>query len=180
MVLVTYLVTLVTLMHGPSLGANGRTPRIMDNPHFSHERGTIVLRSSTMHDLTPDVVQAAATAAGEGMPLNLIADLIEVPRRTMMEWLEKGEAGDDASCRYVRFTTAVRKARAEFVQARLRKAIGDGKNPGGSQWALERLFPEFRQSTAVAVEHSGQLAVVDWRSAPLDEVLAAAGLPAKV
>jgi len=92
---------------------------------------------STKYESVKDVL---IPALREGMPVNQACGLCEISRTIYYEWLKKGEAGEDG---FIDIVNTIKKARAEFVQERLKNI----KKHANSQWQadawlLERTYPD--------------------------------------
>ena len=128
-----------------------------------------------MHDFTPDVINAVRQYADEGLPANVIADLIRIPRGTFKEWMEKGDDGIEPFCRV---STVVRHARGEWARARWQDVTDGGKGSAGSQWQLTKMYPEElgdRQTVDVNVTGAVLVATVNLADASLEQLAMMAG-----
>lgn len=97
----------------------------------------------------PEIGMAVVESIRAGMPLNMAAQFHRIPSRTVRNWLDKGEDGQDP---YEAFAIEVRQAQAEFVMQCIEgiKAAGfkDAKQWTALMTMLERLYPEdFRRPT---------------------------------
>ena len=131
-----------------------------------------------MHDFTPDLIEIIEDGARKGLHAQIIADKAGIGRRTLYEWLEKGDAGEEP---FVRVSAAFRRASAEWTEAQWERAVKGDTGSGGAQWGLERRHPDiYGARSKLEVEHSGtvNVAVINFRDVPIEEVMAlASGRP---
>jgi len=76
---------------------------------------------------------------GEGIPLKYCADIAGVDRRTIYNWMDKGEKA--RSGRYREFYIDMQKARAKFIKSNI-KDIQDNKSWMAKQYLLQVTDPE--------------------------------------
>lgn len=90
------------------------------------------------------------------LPITLAAAKVGVGRRTVYDWLARGETGEEP---YATLTTRIAAARAEFAELRLREIESAGsqaRNSGwkASAWYLERCWPDLFGARKT-IEHTG-------------------------
>ncbi|MBX3208424.1 MAG: hypothetical protein KF764_25485 [Labilithrix sp.] len=116
--------------------------------------------------LTAELTERIVALVKQGLPIDLAAEATGIGRRTVLEWVQRGEGRDEerpAEPIYVEFANRYRQARAEFAlgctQTLLEAMLGwhpsrrtKGKRVkskmspmrvGVAQWNLARRFPEF-------------------------------------
>ena len=92
------------------------------------------------YKLTPEVADAVVEMARNGYSLTMVADLLEIHRTTIYQWIRKGEAEPDSE--YGDVARRIRKARAERARALVRvveDAAAD--DPRWATWLLEKHHP---------------------------------------
>lgn len=125
--------------------------------------------------LTPELVAQARELSSEGLPIDLIADRLQVGRRTAHTWVQNADAKGEGSLEY-QFRQAIFLSDAEQCSnllTGLRKSADNG-NPWSATWLLThhpRLRDHFSDAAAERKVERRTMATV------LDAV-AAAGLPA--
>jgi hypothetical protein len=88
-----------------------------------------------------EVKEVLLAALREGMPKSHACDLAGLSRRTFYDWLDRAE---DGQVEYAQIAHDIKKAQADFVQARLAeiKKASSGGQWQASAWMLERMFKE--------------------------------------
>lgn len=125
-----------------------------------------------MHDFNEAAYGPIIEAAGKGLPQRLIADLCGIQRSVLIDWLRKGDDGEEPFCR---FSTAYRRAAAEWGKTEWEAAGGEAKTATGPQWRLEKRYPEdFGNRATVDVNHSGgtELRITGLEDMPTERLLA--------
>lgn len=109
--------------------------------------------------ITDELCEQVRPLVASGLSFEAVAARLGIGRRTLFDWLARGEADDppEADALFVRFAAAVREGEAELEATMLASITGDsGKRGehGRFAWVLERRFPT-RWGSKQRVEHSG-------------------------
>lgn len=98
----------------------------------------------------------------EGLPLIYVCDIMRIPRSNYVQWMEAGQADENAGREsvYREFSTAVKQAYAEFVKDT--KAVIRKGQPGwqGTAWWLERTNRDFMPKQQIQADDDGRVTVV--------------------
>lgn len=127
--------------------------------------------------LTPELVARAREIAAEGLPVALIADRLEIGRRTAHTWIQNADEKGEDSLEY-QFRQAIFLSDAEECSnllSGLRKSANDG-NPWSATWLLThhpRLRDHFSDAAAERRTERKTMATVL-------EAVAAVELPAEL
>jgi hypothetical protein len=87
--------------------------------------------------LTDTVSEAICVNLELAMPLKLAAECEGIGERTVHEWIERGENGEEP---FSAFSAAVTRARAMAAKNLTKSALAGGKGSGAASWFLERRF----------------------------------------
>jgi transposase len=109
--------------------------------------------------ITDELVTRVRSAVLSAQSLEAVAAELGIARRTLFNWLERGEAEQppESDALFVRFAAEFRQAEADLEQELLDHVKGDaGKKGEWSRfaWVLERRFPA-RWGSKQRVEHTG-------------------------
>lgn len=124
--------------------------------------------------LTPELVARARKIAAEGLPIDMIADRLEIGRRTAHTWMQNADHKGKNSLEY-QFRQAILLSDTEQCSnllSGLRKSADNG-NPWSATWLLTH-HPRLRDHFSdAAAERKTERKTV----ATVLEAIAAAGLP---
>lgn len=111
--------------------------------------------------ITEDQVTRVRECVATGASFEAVAARLGIGRRTLFDWLARGESlaadAPDGERIYERFAEAVRQGEADFEATMMDKIVGaEGKKGEHSRftWMLERRFPS-RWGAKQRIEHSG-------------------------
>lgn len=111
--------------------------------------------------LNDELVQKAREVVATGASFDAVAARLGVGRRTLFDWLTRGESisedAPESEQLYARFAVAVRQGEADFEATMRDKIVGaEGRKGEWSRfsWMLERRFPS-RYGAKQRIEHSG-------------------------
>jgi len=88
---------------------------------------------------TEEVCQCLIDNYSKGMPLKYCADAAGINRKTIYDWMKKGEKAK--SGKYHQFYKDMQKAKSKFISHHLQK-IGENKSWMSSQYLLQVTDPE--------------------------------------
>lgn len=93
--------------------------------------------------LNDELIQLAADAVKRLYYIDAVADYLQITRKNIYNWLQRGEDDiDDESSIYRKFLLTLKKAQADAKMELLGKvADGQGANWQAKAWILERCFP---------------------------------------
>ena len=94
--------------------------------------------------LTADREKAICANLQLGIPLCYAAEAEGVADRTVREWVERGNAGEEP---YARFAAALTRAKALAVKNLVIRSLSGGKGSSNAEFHLSRRFREHYGST---------------------------------
>lgn len=110
--------------------------------------------------LTEEMIPQLCKAIDEVLSLNQAANLCEIPRTTIIDWIKRGNnhalTGQTDSL-YYKLSTSVKKAQGEAARARMACLMNGDKNWQASAWILERVFREDFGSNSREVDELTEL-----------------------
>jgi hypothetical protein len=116
--------------------------------------------------LNNDVIKIICENIELGLSYNLAAQGAGITSETFIQWMKKGEAGDDKA--FADFYESVKKSDT-ICAKRCLQHIREAGNSGtwtASAWLLERRFKDYSKSDNLHIkdEHSGIVKIVELRT----------------
>ena len=118
--------------------------------------------------LNEETARKMAEEIAAGLPIEYACDIVGINRTTYRNWMERGEADDDAGeeTEFSAFFTLIKKSYAMFVKD-CKAKIREGA-PGwqGTAWWLERTNSRFVPKQQIQADDEGKVTVVIGGPAP--------------